>query len=61
MLLCGATSTANRTIPDGMPICRLFALQSTQQCRDDLPNPREILVQRVYRGVLAEASFKHST
>jgi hypothetical protein len=42
------TSTAHRGIPNGLPICRLFALQASQQGRDDLPNPREILVQRVW-------------
>jgi hypothetical protein len=59
-LLHSVASAAHRGTPNGMPICRLLALQSPQQCCDDLPNTREILVQRVCRGVLAEATFKHS-
>ena len=48
LLRVSITSTAHRGIPNGMPIFRLFALQSSQQGRDDLPNPREILVQRLW-------------
>lgn len=48
LLLRRVSITAHRGLPNGMPIRRLFALQASQQGRDDLPNPREVLVQRVW-------------
>jgi hypothetical protein len=53
------SSTPHGGTLNRVPICRLFALQPAQQGRNDLSHPREILVQRVCRGVLAEACFEH--